>query len=91
MAYQIQYDAKSKQKNKPKGPKWRFPALIAGFFLLFVLCAEQTRPEQTAAVRAMLLPESVRQEVQELIDDLRNGENVTESVTVFYRDIFDGQ
>lgn len=88
MAYKIEYDRGHQKKKVDKAPSWRLPVLILAFFMLFLFCVEQTRPEATAAVRAWLLPESTRQAVQTLLEDLRGGDEISQAVSVFCQDIF---
>lgn len=85
MAYKIDYG--STKRNKEKWRIVRFFVLTIVFFSLFLMISWQLAPVQIEALRQMLFPEN---NVDALLQDLREGQSISDAVSAFCQGIFNG-
>lgn len=93
MGYRIEYDSGKKQYEVRRKDPLRFPAMVAGALVLFVLLTMVFWDAGAAAIRDALIPGDdvvTLQALESLASDLRSGASVQEAVTAFCREIVDG-
>ena len=89
MAYRIDYSTHSCRKVDSPG-KQRTTAMAAGFFLLFLLLVNLFWPAGTEIVRQALIPgdpEVTVTAVDNLVSGLKDGQQLSDAVTTFCREI----
>ena len=89
MAYRIDYSTHSSPKIDSPG-KQRITAMAAGFFLLFLLLVNLFWPAGTEIVRQALIPgdpEVTVTAVDNLVSGLKDGQQLSDAVTAFCREI----
>lgn len=92
MGYCIVYGHEPKQKSGHKRNDLRFRTLIAASILLFSLIVRLTWEDGAEKMRQILLPgplSAAEQAFSELIADVREGERVSDALTVFCKEILD--
>ena len=90
MGYRICYDWGEAPETRTGKGRSRLPAMIAGFFLIFLLLTGLFWPRGTAKLRKLILPgdEAVTgQALTVLVEDLRAGEPVGDAVRAFCGEI----
>ena len=91
MAYRIEYDTSVPCRQRCCG-KPKVTLLAAGFFLLFLLLVNLFWPAGGDLLREILLPGDpavTAEAVDSLIENLEDGETVSDSVAAFCREIID--
>ena len=83
MAYKIRYGGDRPKKTRRQSA--RLFVLTVCFFLLFLLTASYFAPAQLERLRQTFFPQSC---VDALLQELRNGEPLTEAVSAFCQEIF---
>ena len=85
MPYKIHYTSSAHPVTR--WPRWRRWVLRLLFFTLFAAAAWQIVPDELIALRQIILPLDVEQMVEELLD----GNGIAQAVTTFCQEIFHGQ
>ena len=89
MAYRIDYD-KTGTRKRIEPAKSRIAVYTAAFFLLFLLLVNLFWPDGTGFLRQSLIPgdpDVTAAAVDSLIDDLKDGQQVSDAITAFCREL----
>lgn len=90
MAYRIEYGPPVKKPASPVLRRFRFQLLTASLLFLFVLSVRLLWPAGTAKLREVLLPAEpswTAQAAQDMVEQVRQGENLGDAVTAFCREV----
>lgn len=90
MGYRITYEGTGGVRTKTFYQPRRLPLLIGAFLTLFLLLTCAFWPAGKEQLRQIIIPgdpDITQQAVSELVTDLQNGEDFTDSVTAFCREI----
>lgn len=92
MGYRIVYGPQIKKPIVRTGSNGRLRTMIAAAFLVFSLVVRLTWPDGTEVLQSILLPGDLtvtEQAFSVMISDLRDGEPITDAVTVFCQTVID--
>lgn len=90
MGYRITYEGTGGVRTKTFYQPKRLPWLIGASLILFLLLTYSFWPQGKEQLRKIVIPgdpDVTQQAVSELIVDLQNGEDFSDSVTAFCREI----
>lgn len=94
LTYRIEYGPPVRRKEAQPKNALRLRGMIAAFLMAFLLLTRLLWPAGTDKLRQMLLPggNNTQEAIQEMMEQLREGERVGDAVTAFCRQILeDGQ
>lgn len=94
MGYRIEYNHGNGKYEISKEHPYRFPLILAGSLTIFLMFMLAFRPEETAALRSILIPREdavTVQAIQNMTDDLRSGASVSDAVEAFCRFVIHGK
>lgn len=93
MGYRIDYeDYAALRRKSAHRSSFRLAGLTAAFFLSFLLLTHAFWPAGRAKLRSLLLPgdpEVTGQALSSMVEDLRAGKPLSDSVTAFCREILE--
>lgn len=93
MGYRIEYDMGIGKFEVRENRKDKFPVLVAGAFVLFLLLTWSLWPEGAEVLRDILIPGDNAVTVQAMKDmshNLKNGVALSDAVTAFCQDVIQG-
>ncbi len=92
MGYKIVYGPEKKENESKKTSLLKLQALSAAFLLFFVLCVHSSWPAGSEKLQELFLPGDKNQTgaaFETLVENLQDGEDFTEAVTVFCQDLLE--
>ena len=90
MAYRIEYENGDKYPSAAPERTSGVAVRAAGFFLLFLLLTQLFWPAGAEKLRQILMPwdaETTAEAFSVMVSDLRQGDDISEAVTAFCREI----
>ena len=87
MGYRVVYGPEREKTSRPRG-KWPFMLLVSGFFVLFCGFAQHFYWEELTLLYQLVLP---REAMEELVGQIKEGENVMQAVAAFCEDVLHGR
>ena len=90
MSYRINYGHPSDKRYPAASGQGRLPSMICAAFLLFLLLTNTFWPSGRALLKDLFIPgnpETTANAFSGLMEDIREGEELSEALTVFCREI----